>query len=285
MYGNNAYAYTLAHCDYSPSELLQYILKNKSIQQSLCLFLDIDGTLSEFNRDPAQSFIPSDTLNTLQKILDINIPVIAITGRSVAVASALLRPLNLPIAGIHGLEIRLNPQQEIRIAPNHIDFSVVQQDLYAACLPYPELRIENKTHAVALHYRQCPQLASMAKHISQQIQSLHPALKINVGKYVYELLPQGADKGQAIQTFLQHLKLAHVLPIFIGDDQTDESGFITINRYHGISIKVGTEATAARYRLQDVRQVAEFLQLLAQHLTTSCKAQPQAPYGEKECLN
>ena len=61
MYGNNAYAYTLAHCDYSPSELLQYILKNKSIQQSLCLFLDIDGTLSEFNRDPAQSFIPYDT--------------------------------------------------------------------------------------------------------------------------------------------------------------------------------------------------------------------------------
>ncbi|MCG4607135.1 hypothetical protein L0O74_12475, partial [Bifidobacterium longum] len=86
------------------------------------------------------------------------------------------------------LEIQLNHQQEIRIAPNHIDFSVVQQDLYAACLPYPELRIENKTHAVALHYRQCTQLASMAKHISQQIQSLHPALKINVGKYVYELL-------------------------------------------------------------------------------------------------
>lgn len=48
---------------------------------------------------------------------------------------------------------------------------------------------------------------------------------------------------------------------------------------------MGTEATAARYRLQDVRQVAEFLQLLAQRLTTSCKAQPQAPYGEKECLN
>lgn len=285
MYGDNSAAYTLVSLDDSPRELLQYILNKKKLKQSLCLFLDIDGTLSEFTTDPTQSFIPSDTLDTLQKLIDLNIPVIAITGRSVAVASALLAPLQLPIAGIHGLEIKLHPQSATRAPATTIDFSTIRQTLDRACLPYPELGIEHKSHAVAIHYRQCPHLAQTAQEIADNLQALYPELKINAGKYVYELLPQAADKGQAIATFLEYLKLPKVLPIFIGDDQTDESGFTTINQYHGVSIKVGCEATAARYRLQDVAGVAVFLAALAQHLSPASAAHVSVPYGEEECLN
>ncbi|MEW9150826.1 HAD hydrolase family protein [Acinetobacter indicus] len=55
-------------------------------QRQLSLFLDLDGTLADFQLDPQHSFIPTSTLNTLAELLQLGIPVSVVTGRSIEMA-------------------------------------------------------------------------------------------------------------------------------------------------------------------------------------------------------
>ena len=87
---------------------------------------------------------------------------------------------------------------------------------------------------------------------------------------MYELLPQGVDKGSAINHVLNHYH-PHCCPIFIGDDVTDEAGFIAVQSYgdtsnkkgsdiKGIGVKVGCEPSHAHYYVSDVSAVTALLQ-------------------------
>ncbi len=179
---------------YYAHNLLQFIIPYLSLDKKYCLFLDIDGTISEFHPDPSQSFISLTTLNTLQQLSHLNVLIIFLTGRSVKVASKLLFPLKMPIAGTHGLEIKIDDDTQFSIATNAIHFSSLQDDIRKRCQPYPQLLIENKTYSVAIHYRQHPELADIAKQIAEEILETYPELKINEGKYVFDLLPEQAEK-------------------------------------------------------------------------------------------
>ena len=252
----------------------KFIARGVDTQAAFCLFLDIDGTLSEFHDDPTQSFIPKNTLAIIQQIINSNVPVVAVTGRSIKVTKQLFKPLSLGVAGLHGLEIELDTQTKLFPDLNNINFEQIRKTLQSFCADYPQLLLEDKTHSFALHYRQQPEFESVAKQFMHQLLIKHPLMKLNDGKCVIEILPQQADKGSAINTILQQLNIADVLPIFIGDDTTDESGFITINKHQGLSIKVGAGKTQAKYRLQDVAAVTNFLdqfkQLLNSRILNSC---------------
>ena len=82
-----------------------------------------------------------------------------------------------------------------------------------------------------------PELEDNAIYIMQQIKYFYPQLKLNRGKFVVELLPKQADKGKAIQTVLNHINLPLTHPIFIGDDLTDESGFILLINSLALQLK------------------------------------------------
>jgi len=265
----------------TPNDIIDLLPSNKNY----CLFLDIDGTLAPFQINPEQSFIPDTTLEIIKKIIELNIPVIAITGRDVKTASKLLQPIEMPIAGLHGLDIHLSSDHYIRPDLSHINFKKLKQDIINSCEKYPELLIEDKGYSIALHYRKKPELENNAIYIMQQINYFHPQLKLNRGKFVVELVPKQADKGQAIQTILDHLDLPLVHPIFIGDDLTDESGFICINQQFGTSIKVGSGKTEAQYRLKDINSVSNFLFFLLENIKNLYVKNSQNQNGEQICLN
>lgn len=246
-----------------PAELIQHL---KTAHAGYCLFLDIDGTLAEFCDNPQHSVIPEATLATIQAIQQKQVPVIAVTGREIDMAQRLFKPLQLPIAGLHGLEIVLDQTTCLSPDLSHIDYVQLRQQIEHACSEYPRLLLEDKQHSFALHYRQCPEMEPVAHDIMQQLQKSYPQMKLNHGKCVVEILPEQADKGYAIEIILNHLELGTITPLFIGDDITDESGFRAVNAQQGISIKVGSGFTDALYRLKDITAVAEFLNQFHQFL-------------------
>lgn len=264
---------------------LNDIINNLSLDKNYCLFLDIDGTLAPFQINPEHSFIPQTTLDVIKKITKLNIPVIAVTGRDVDTASKLLHPIEVPIAGLHGLDIYFDSGNYIRPDLSSINFKKLKQDITKNCDKHPELLIEDKGYSIALHYRKNPNLENNAINIMQRINLNYPQLKINRGKFVVELIPNQADKGRAIKNILNHLDLPAVLPIFIGDDLTDESGFTYINQQSGLSIKVGPGETQAKYRLKDIDNVADFLLLFQNRIKSLYVKNSQNQNGEKLCLN
>jgi trehalose 6-phosphate phosphatase len=81
-----------------------------------------------------------------------------------------------------------------------------------------------------------------------------------VGKMVYELKPGGRNKGTAIADFIKEPPFCNRLPVFIGDDMTDEDGFEVVNSVGGHSIKVGQGASLAHWHLSDAHSVRCWLE-------------------------
>ncbi len=87
-----------------------------------------------------------------------------------------------------------------------------------------------------------------------------PEYAILTGKRIIELKPSGKDKGEAVREYMEEEPFRGRIPVFVGDDLTDEHGFAVVNALGGHSIKVGAGRTAARWRLRDVRSVRVWLE-------------------------
>jgi alpha,alpha-trehalase len=93
-----------------------------------------------------------------------------------------------------------------------------------------------------------------------------PELRKTYGKKIFELRPRiDWDKGNAVLWLLEALGLTgeRVLPLYLGDDATDEDAFVAL-RDHGLGILVADAVclTAARYLLRDPGDVLQFLKKL-----------------------
>ena len=243
------------------------------------LFLDIDGTLSEFHPDPEQSFIPSSTLNNIAQIQQF-LPLYLVTGRSIEQTQRLIQPYRWNIIGSHGIELLQQDgigQKLVYI--NHKELEQLKSSVLEQQHKWQPIRVEHKTHSVALHFREHPEYADQAKAIIDNYLKQFSSFELKSGKCVYELVPHGCNKGAAIQHILEDLEAEQFYPIFIGDDLTDEAGFHIINDYGGMSIKVGPGESAAKARLDDVADVGFFLH----EFLTSLKALKQEMKGEKTC--
>ena len=70
------------------------------------------------------------------------------------------------------------------------------------------------------------------------------------------------NKGKAVLWLLETLGLVRgkVLPLYIGDDRTDEDAFCAIeHRGVGILVSEHSQPTTARYVLKDTAEVERFL--------------------------
>ena len=273
-----------------PIELLQNLhshrLSNKKHFTKFCLFLDIDGTISAFHPDPQQSFIVPSVIENILKLQQLDLPICAVTGRSLNDAIHLFQPVQLTIAATHGLEIKYIDQPDFHEATPPFDFTQIDNEIIKFKKNFPNIRIEQKNHARALHVREHPELDREAATFSQNLCQKFPVLKVHAGKFVYEIILQDADKGRAIEKIYHTLKPETYLPIFIGDDKTDEAGFDAVNALNGFAVKVGHGKTKAPFRLKDVDQVTQFIQLFQEYVQANKNNNPPSPnLREILCLN
>ena len=124
--------------------------------------------------------------------------------------------------------------------------------------------LENKGASLALHYRLAPHLASQADGAMRELLGgLGDEFELLSGKMLVEIKLSGKDKGTAIAEFMAERPFSGRTPVFIGDDLTDEYGFALVNSRRGHSVKVGSGASAARWRLADARAVRAWLAAFA----------------------
>jgi trehalose 6-phosphate phosphatase len=217
---------------------------------SCALFLDFDGTMVDIAPQPHEVEVPQPLIAVLQDLAHyLQGAVAVISGRPIEQLDDFLRPLKLPVAGVHGAE-RRGVDGQMHLLNTH-PLDVVEHAANSLQAQHPGLLIENKRGSLALHYRQRPELEQLCLDTMQEAVQQSPGMTLLRGKMVAEAKPGGASKGQAIEAFLREPPFAGRTPVFIGDDFTDEVGFSTVQRLGGIGIKVGEGATVAWRRLPD----------------------------------
>ena len=124
----------------------------------------------------------------------------------------------------------------------------------------PGLRLELKGPSLALHYRQAPQLAARAMDAAQTLADRW-GLRVQPGDMVVELCTPGRDKGSAILDLMKTEPFQGSVPLFLGDDLTDEAGFKAVRSLGGLGVLVGPRRpTAAAARLAGVASVRAWLE-------------------------
>lgn len=228
----------------------------------IALFLDVDGTLLEIEREPGAVHVPERLCRTLADLQVATGGALAlVSGRSLDQLDRLFSPLRLSAAGLHGLERRGVDGEVKRPAPDLTILERARRRLAAFADSAPGLLLEDKGLTLALHYRQAPEAASAAIAAAETaVAESAGALVLLRGKMVCELKPPEVDKGRAIAAFMTEPPFAGRRPVFAGDDVTDEAGFVAINALGGISIRIGDgRLTAAAFRHDDVAAVQTWL--------------------------
>jgi trehalose 6-phosphate phosphatase len=228
------------------------------------IFLDVDGTLLEIAPTP-ESVVVSERIKQLLSNLSsrVNGALALVSGRSIRTLDTLFAPLHLPVAGIHGCERRDSSGTLLRPEVDVGRVAAVRDELTAWTQRHPGTLLEDKGYALALHYRLAPDLETPALSEVESALGMLETHELQRGKFVFELRPAGHTKGDAITAFMRESPFEGRLALFIGDDVTDEAGFVATNALNGISIRVGESApSAAHHRLRDVPHVLDWLEAL-----------------------
>ncbi|MDO3388440.1 trehalose-phosphatase [Gilvimarinus sp. SDUM040013] len=235
--------------------------------ENIGLFLDFDGTLVDFAQTPEGVYVPEELRQVLGALaVQLNGALALVSGRALDSLSGLIN-LPLTMAGSHGAEWRYGDGPVMHRDLESAEFVKIKAKL----LEYAEDRgliVEDKGHAIALHYRGKEHLReALDSYIDDQLSlGERTDMRVIKGNCVREIQPVGVDKGVAIAHFMSTSPFIGRQPVYIGDDTTDEDGFAWVNQNGGVSIKVGPGESCAGVRLCDTGEVLAFLQLQLKRL-------------------
>jgi trehalose 6-phosphate phosphatase len=236
-------------------------------ERNWALFLDFDGTLTELAPSP-------DAISIDPRLRDILLALEAALGGALAIVSG--RPLSqideylglsLPGAGIHGLQLRETRNGILHPPPKGGAVAAIAALLAPMVEADPRLLLEEKPGAVALHYRLAPEREVECRATVTAALEGQPGLHLIDGKMVLEVKPDHVNKGRAIAQLMETALFQGRIPVFAGDDRTDEDGFRIVNAMKGVTIKVGQGETGAAHRIASVDALLSWLGGVARSLS------------------
>lgn len=223
------------------------------------LFLDFDGTLVDFAPTPDAIVLRPGTVEKLDRLSrQLGGAMALISGRRVADLDAFLAPLAPPASGLHGLQIR-SADMELKARPPSRQIAESRRRLAAEIGPGDRLRLEDKGGALVLHFREHPDQADRAKSLARQAIAGLEELHVVEGHAIAEIRARGVDKAEALLELMRSQPFSGRLPVYVGDDSTDEDGFRAAQQSGGFGIKVGAGETEATYRVADISAVHDWL--------------------------
>ncbi|MBV9302457.1 MAG: trehalose-phosphatase [Acidobacteriaceae bacterium] len=245
---------------------LQYIEPRVAEAPRISLFLDFDGTLSPIVLNPAEACLEPTICPILKRLRDrLDFDLAVISGRALVDVRERIGLNKVIYAGNHGLEIEFESMRfrEPRAESLRRELRCVLLQLKLALSETEGLEIEDKSLTLSVHFRR------VSEHLHDWVRSVvysavgrSKSFTCGEGKMVLEVRPQVTwNKGHAIKWIAREVLPAGSLPVFIGDDVSDEDGFAAIP--DGITIRVGEPTeTQAQFLLPDVPAVGQFLEWL-----------------------
>ncbi|MEJ8755408.1 trehalose-phosphatase [Pontibacter sp. H259] len=239
------------------------------------VFLDYDGCLTPIVKQPELAILSPEMRAVLQRLATV-CTVAIVSGRDRKNVQQLVQLDNLYFAGSHGFDIsgpdglQTEPGGAAEALPT---LDEAEKLLHEQLSHIPGTLVERKKYAIAVHFRNVEaEAVPDVERVVKAILAQHPQLKIGLGKMIFELKPNlNWHKGKAVLWLLETLELntPDILPIYIGDDITDEDAFVSLQG-KGVAILVGKHdsKTAANYSLKDVDEVLLFLTLLADKMSS-----------------
>lgn len=237
------------------------------------VFLDYDGTLTGIVDRPEDAHLSSPMRDTVHALAG-RCPVAVVSGRDRRDVAARVRLPGLVYAGSHGFDIAGPHGTEIQYEAGGgftVTIERAARELRRQLQGTDGAIVEPKKYSVAVHFRLvAPADLPHVKAVVRGVLDAYPDLRQTEGKMVFELRPRlDWDKGKAIEWLLQALELdgPDVVPIYIGDDTTDEDAFRALaGRGMGILVADAPRPTAAGYRLRSPAEVQRWLQALVDYL-------------------
>jgi trehalose 6-phosphate phosphatase len=229
--------------------------------ERIALFLDFDGTLAPICSHPEQVQLDSSTRRLLARLA--RHPLVAVyvvSGRRVADVRKRVRVSKITYLGLHGWEREngMPKETETRRFIQHL-----RSEVEARLVNLEGVWVEDKFLSLVVHYRRAsPRARRMALAALRKVLArVRSRVRVLNGKKVWEVLPlEIKGKGAAVRALLK-LSRQKMLPIYLGDDTTDEAAFEALPR--GITVRVGTpRRTKAHYELSDPDDVRKFLEKL-----------------------
>lgn len=223
------------------------------------LFLDLDGTLLELADSPHDVRVSDEAARVLELAgANLSGRVALISGRSADDVAALFPKLMLNIGGSHGLEQRwADGRRNTPARGDAIGHALGRLRAFEAM--HDGLLVEDKPFGTALHFRRVPQLEAESRALAASIAE-QTGLILQTGKMVVELKTSTQNKGDALATFMADAPMRDGVPVFLGDDDTDEPAFEMARKLGGAGILVGpVRETHANWRLPGVSAALDWL--------------------------
>ncbi|KAG0471311.1 hypothetical protein HPP92_015857 [Vanilla planifolia] len=258
--------------------------------KKMAIFLDYDGTLSPIVQDPDSAFM-SDAMRAAVKGVAKYFPTAIVTGRCIDKVFSFVQLEELFYAGSHGMDIKgptkyprnskaqgksvlFQPASEFLPMIDEVNKLLVEKTkLIPGCM------VENNRFCVSVHYR-CVEEKRWSG-VAEQVRSVlasYRNLRLTQGRKVLEIRPTIEwNKGKALEFLLANLGFAgreDILPIYVGDDRTDEDAFKVLcdrGRGFGILVSKFPKETNANYSLKEPNEVKDFLHRLAEWKRKSVK--------------
>jgi trehalose 6-phosphate phosphatase len=234
------------------------------------ILLDIDGTILDIAPTPHEVQVPDDLRRALKRLIERTDGALAlVSGRTLDDIDKVFAPLRLAAVGGHGAELRPSPvsgASERRAA--FLD-PELRRAVCAVGSHNSGVIVEDKGFSIAVHYRLAMEKEVAVKNGVYAACAAFPSAPIDVlpGKAVIEIKSRGFNKGTGVRELMTHMPFAGRLPLFIGDDTTDEDAFVVLPEFGGMGMSVGRVIPGAVGKFQAPNDVRQWLEQISQHET------------------
>jgi trehalose-phosphatase len=233
----------------------------------VALFLDFDGTLAPIVPDPADAQLSDAVREVLRRLVEQDsIVTTVISGRAVEDLYVRVRVDNVIYSGNHGLEIFgrglrfVEPEADAR----RDQLRRLTELLAVRLRPIPGVLVEDKGLTTSIHFRQASEedVPAIEQTVRASVAEAGAWFRLGTGREVFDIVPRtGWHKGAAVEWILKHLSPGGFLPIYLGDDSSDEDAFAVLK--DGVTVRVGgLPATCAQYSVPGPAEVYRFLMWL-----------------------